>query len=103
MPLSEDALPIGVRTASMTTACLILSLRSQIRSDDAVYFVGVAAAGKVRRGQNFFPVLAMSTSIGLGSNRLPNKVYFEARSTSGPAPTASHQRRIPPRNGGNPT
>src|ERR1700733_3769340 len=28
MPLSADALPIGVRTASITTACLISSLRS---------------------------------------------------------------------------
>src|SRR5579863_1942769 len=30
MPLSEEALPIGVRTASMTTACRMLFLRSRL-------------------------------------------------------------------------
>ena len=94
-PLSEDARPTGVRTASMTTAFLIGKYSF---GRECILIVCQVSLLRPAWGadRTTHPSLPARSNDSVGSNRLPRCEYFASFSTTAPRPRLSHQRRMPP-------
>jgi len=108
MPFSAEARPTGVRTASITTACLHGSLLArfvEIEFDELMgprsaraSPIGSAAELRGRGRQRIEAVVGLRRffRLSVGSKRLPRWEYLPSFSTTAAAPSESAQRRIPP-------